>query len=82
MFAVNFLNLKPVFVDMELSYFNMSLKDIKKKIKKNTLTVVFVHCYGLTGKIDKIKKNFFLKKKFFLLKMPVLFLVGFIKKNT
>ena len=80
LFAVNFLNLKPVFVDMELSYFNMSLKDIKKKIKKNTLTVVFVHCYGLTGKIDKIKK-FLLKKKIFLIEDACLVFGGIYKKK-
>ena len=30
--AVNFLNLKPVFVDMDLKNFNMNFTDTKKKI--------------------------------------------------
>ena len=31
LFAVNFLNLKPVFVDMNLKNFNMNFADTKKK---------------------------------------------------
>ena len=34
MFAVNFLCLKPVFVDMELNFFNMCIKDLKKDLQK------------------------------------------------
>lgn len=80
LFAVNFLNLKPIFVDMELSYFNMSFKDIKKKVNKKTLSVVFVHCYGLTGEIDKVKK-FLSKKKVFLIEDACLVFGGIYKKK-
>ena len=63
LFAVNFLSLKPVFVDMETKYFNMSLPHIKKLISKKTLSIIF-HCYGIASEITQISKiaN---KKKFF-----------------
>lgn len=80
LFAVNFLNLKPIFVDMELSYFNMSFKDIKSKTTNKTLSVIFVHCYGLTGKIDKVKK-FLSKKKIFLIEDACLVFGGKYKKK-
>lgn len=66
LFAINFSGLKPIFADMELNHFNMSYKDIKKKISKKTLTIIFVHCYGITGEIEKIK-NLTSKKKIFLI---------------
>ena len=43
LFAVNFTSLKPVFIDMEFDRFNMSIRDIKKKINANTLAVLCVH---------------------------------------
>ena len=66
LFAVNFLSLKPVFVDMETKYFNMSLPHIKKLISKKTLSIICVHCYGIASEITQISKiaN---KKKIFLI---------------
>jgi len=66
LFAVNFLSLKPVFVDMETKYFNMSLAHIKKSINKRTLSIVCVHCYGIASEIIKISK-IAKKKKIFLI---------------
>ena len=66
LFAVNFLGLKPIFVDMELKYFNMSYKDIKKKISKKSLAIIFVHCYGIIGDIEKIKSLTKKRKIFFI----------------
>lgn len=63
LFAVNFLGLKPVFIDMEFERFNMSIKDIKNKINHNTLAVICVHSFGIAANINLIKKNL-LKKKF------------------
>ena len=66
MFAVNFLGLKPIFVDMEVKYFNMCITDLKKKITKNTLAIIGVHCFGLTAAIEalvRISKD----KKVFLI---------------
>ena len=56
LFAVNSTGLKPIFIDMELLRFNMSLKDVKKKINKNTLAIICVHCFGITANIDLLKK--------------------------
>ena len=53
--AVNFVGLKPVFVDMETTFFNMDLNSIKSKIGKRTLAIICVHCYGLAADIFKIK---------------------------
>ena len=80
LFAVNFLNLKPVFVDMELKYFNMSFKDIKNKIKKKTLSVILVHSFGITGEVYKVKK-FLLKKKIFLVEDACLVFGGIYKNK-
>ncbi len=66
MFAVNFLGLKPIFIDMEVKYFNMCVKDLKKKISKKTLAIIAVHCFGLTAAIEaliRISKD----KKIFLI---------------
>ena len=67
LFSINFLGLNPVFVDMETRYFNMCMKDLKRKITKNTLAVIGVHCFGLAAdiktllKITKEKKIFFIE---------------------
>ena len=45
--AINFCNLKPVFVDMETEFFNMDLNSTKDSINKNTLAIVGVHSYGI-----------------------------------
>tara|TARA_B100000575_G_scaffold275406_1_gene259977 strand:+ start:86 stop:1027 length:942 start_codon:yes stop_codon:yes gene_type:complete len=59
--AVSMAKLKPIFVDMEFKRFNMSLEDIKKKINKNTLTVICVHSFGIAADVISIKR--ILKKK-------------------
>jgi dTDP-4-amino-4,6-dideoxygalactose transaminase len=66
LFAVNFLSLKPVFVDMETKYFNMNLAHVKKLINKKTLSIVCVHCYGISAEIIKISK-IAKKRKIFLI---------------
>ena len=62
LFAVNITGLKPVFIDMEFKRFNMSITDIKKKINKNTLAVICVHCFGIAANINLLKKNLNKKK--------------------
>jgi dTDP-4-amino-4,6-dideoxygalactose transaminase len=66
LFAVNFLSLKPVFVDIEIKYFNMSLSHIKKLINKRTLSIICVHCYGLASEVIEIYK-IVKKNKIFLI---------------
>ena len=62
LFAVNITGLKPVFIDMEFKRFNMSITDIKKKINKNTLAVICVHCFGIAADINLLKKSLNKKK--------------------
>ena len=66
LFAVNFLNLKPVFVDMNLNNFNMNFIDTKKKTSIKTLAVIQVHCFGIVSEIEKVKK-YLIKKNIFLI---------------
>jgi perosamine synthetase len=54
-------NLKPVFVDSEKKNWSMNIKEIEKKINKNTKAIIVVHTYGFPADMDKIIK---LKKKY------------------
>lgn len=47
-------NLTPVFVDID-NNFNLDLNDAKKKISKKTKALVFVHLFGKSGDLKKIK---------------------------
>ena len=55
--------LKPVFVDVEMETFNMSIKDFKKKITKKTKAVMCVHVLGTSSNMIEIK-NIYFKKNF------------------
>lgn len=66
LFSINFLKLKPVFIDMEMHYFNMDIKDLKKKITKQTLAIIGVHCFGIANNINAIEKISIEKKLFFI----------------
>ena len=54
--AVTYTGAKPVFVDSELTTWNMDPKDILKKITKRTKAIIPVHLYGHPAEIDTIKK--------------------------
>jgi perosamine synthetase len=54
-------NLKPIFVDVSKSDFNIDIEDLKKKINNNIKAVLLVHTYGLAANIPEILK---LKKKY------------------
>ena len=54
--VVENLGAKPVFIDVDLDTFNMSINDLKKKITKKTKSIIFVHCFGNPSNIDEIKK--------------------------
>ena len=49
-------NLKPVFVDVELDTFNLSIKDLKKKITSKTKAIMCVHVLGTSTNLNEIKK--------------------------
>ncbi len=58
-------NAKPIFVDVNQNG-NIDLKQIKKKITKNTRAVIYVHLFGYCEEIVKLK-NLLEKKKIFLI---------------
>jgi len=53
--------LKPVFVDVDKENFNISLKDLEKKITKKTKALMLIHVLGISTNMSKllkiIKKN-------------------------
>lgn len=49
-------NLKPIFVDVDLDTFNISVEDLKKKITSKTKAILLVHVLGLSSNLDKIKE--------------------------
>ena len=63
--AIKFAGLKPVFADIELETYGLSLEDVKRKVTKNTRAVIIQHLFGLVCKeIDAIllwakKRNIF-----------------------
>ena len=48
--------LKPVFVDVERQTFNISLKDLEKKISKRTKVLMLVHVLGISTDMEKLMK--------------------------
>jgi CDP-6-deoxy-D-xylo-4-hexulose-3-dehydrase len=48
-------NLKPVFVDVDLDTFNISVDDLKKKITSKTKAIVLVHVLCFSSYLNKIK---------------------------
>ncbi|MDD9907351.1 MAG: DegT/DnrJ/EryC1/StrS family aminotransferase [Rhodospirillaceae bacterium] len=57
---------KPVYVDLDKNGINMCVKDLKKKISKNTRAMIVQHTFGFPDKIDEIK-NLTKDHKFFLI---------------
>ena len=47
---------KVVFCDTEKNSFNISVKEIEKKITKKTSGIIIVHLFGQPAKIEKILK--------------------------
>ena len=48
--------LKPVFVDVDKTNFNIDLNDLKKKISKKTKALMLVHVLGISTDMDKLLK--------------------------
>ena len=49
-------NYNLVFCDIDLDDYNINIKDLKKKITKNTSAIIIVHLYGKAAKIREISK--------------------------
>ena len=60
------LGFKPVFCDIDLNNWCISIDEIKKKITKKTGAVIFTHLYGNLCEINKIK-NYLKKRKIFII---------------
>lgn len=50
--AVFMAGYKPVFADINLDTFSLSLEDVKRKISPDTLCVVFIHSFGICSDIS------------------------------
>lgn len=48
--------LKPIFVDVEMDTFNISIEDLKKKITSKTKAIMCVHILGTSTNMFKIKQ--------------------------
>ena len=53
--VVIYCGAKPVFVDIDLSTFNLSPRDLRNKITEKTKVIIPVHLFGLCADIDAIK---------------------------
>jgi dTDP-4-amino-4,6-dideoxygalactose transaminase len=47
---------KPVFVDIDRCTLSLNINSIRKKINKNTVAIMPVHCYGIPSSIIEIQK--------------------------
>ncbi len=54
--AINYVDAKPILVDIDYSTFNISLKDTKRKITKKTKALIIPHMFGLPCDIDGFLK--------------------------
>ena len=54
--AIKWAGAKVVFVDTVKNGFNLSLKDLKKKITKNSKAIIVQHTFGNPDNLDQIKK--------------------------
>lgn len=54
--AITYTGATPVFVDSDLSHWQMNVNDVKKKINNKTKAILAVHLYGHPCDIDELKK--------------------------
>jgi UDP-2-acetamido-2-deoxy-ribo-hexuluronate aminotransferase len=54
--TIAFLNLKPVFVDVEPNTFNISIDGIKKAITSKTKAIIPVHLFGQCANMTEIRR--------------------------
>ena len=56
------MNLKPVFVDIDLESLNIDIDQLKKKITSKTKAIMLVHALGNSTSMNEIKKMCAIKK--------------------
>lgn len=54
--AINYINARPILVDIDYDSFNISAKDTKRKITKKTKALIMPHMFGLPCDIDGFLK--------------------------
>ncbi|MDC3043623.1 aminotransferase class I/II-fold pyridoxal phosphate-dependent enzyme [Candidatus Pelagibacter sp.] len=54
--VVLLLGFKPIYADVEIETFNIDIKDVEKKISKNTLAVISTSLFGRSCNLLKLKK--------------------------
>ena len=52
--SVNYVGAKPVITDINSYDYNISLKDLKKKITRKTKAIILPHMFGLPADLDRI----------------------------
>ncbi len=56
--AVKYCGAKPIFVDIDITTFNIDIDKIEEKITNKTTAIIPVHLFGLCADIDAIKTRF------------------------
>lgn len=64
--AITYTGATPVFVDSDLSHWQMNANDVKKKINNKTKAIIAVHLYGHPCDIDELKKIAYENKLFLI----------------
>jgi dTDP-4-amino-4,6-dideoxygalactose transaminase len=52
--AINYVRATPVLVDINPSTYNLSVRNLKKRITKKTKAIIVPHLFGLPAEMDKI----------------------------
>ena len=50
------LNIKPIYADIDIDTYNISLESLKKKISKNTRAIIVQHTFGIPSQVEEIKR--------------------------
>lgn len=54
--AITYTGATPVFVDSDISHWQMSIEDVKKKLSNKTKAIIAVHLYGHPCDIEELRK--------------------------
>jgi dTDP-4-amino-4,6-dideoxygalactose transaminase len=57
------LDVKPIYADIDLDTYNMTLDEIKKKISKKSRAVVVQHTFGIPAEVEEIREYIDQKNK-------------------
>ncbi|MDC3206579.1 DegT/DnrJ/EryC1/StrS family aminotransferase [Pelagibacteraceae bacterium] len=63
--AVEYTGAKPIFVDVDISTFNINIEEVIKKINHKTKAIIVVHLFGLCVNVELLKSKIPKKIKIF-----------------